>query len=468
MRFPLLTKAAGLCLIVLILLAALARIDWLVQERRAYQSDAERSVRDSLAEPLTVLGPFLHRRCVERWEVVRAKDGERSTHTEERVFALTAVPTRLAVSGDLAHEALHRGLFKVNTFGGRLAVSAEWQLAAPLAARATRPGARVSCEAPTLSLALADPRGIRSATLTVDGTPRPLQAGARHDSAARGFHAALGPEWREADETVRPFALQLALDVVGTGALAWVPAAAQTEIALRADWPHPSFGGRFAPAERRVESRGFAATWRVSGLATEAAAALADGRARLCEPGLHPQPQETCFENLAVTFIDPVNVYVLSDRAIKYGLLFIVVTLGAVLLVETLARRAVHAIQYLLVGAALTLFFLLLLALSEHLPFVQAYAGAATGCVLLLAYYGAHLLGGAWRGALFGVGLGALYGAMYALLQMEQTALVVGALMLFALLAAVMVATRRVDWSALFQGLVKRDRARLGDDAAGA
>jgi inner membrane protein len=318
-----------------------------------------------------------------------------------------------------------------------------------MAPQRTRPGSRLQCDAPSLALALDDPRAIRSAALTIDGTARPLQAGTGHEPLARGFHAALGAaEWRDKDETVQPLSVRLQIDIVGTAAWAWVPAAGQTEVALRANWPHPSFAGRFAPAERRVETQGFAATWRVSGLATDAAAALARG-GKLCGSS-HSGHAGECLDTLAVSFIDPVNIYVLSDRAIKYGLLFIVVTLGAVLLVESLARRPVHPIQYLLVGAALTLFFLLVLSLSEHLAFWQAYALAAAACVLLLAFYGAHLLGGAWRGLAFGSGVAGLYGAMYLLLQMEQTALVVGSLMLFALLAAVMVATRRVDWFALF------------------
>jgi inner membrane protein len=455
MRLPLLAKAVSLAVIVVVLLAALARIGWLVDERRAYQADAERSVSQSLAGPLLVLGPFLHRACTEQWDVVSEKMGERTTTTERRAFTLTAVPNRVAVSGDLTLEPLYRGLFKVNTFGGKLSVAAEWPQAVSMAPQRTRPGSRLQCDAPSLALALDDPRGIRNAALTIDGAARPLQAGTAHEPLARGFHAALAPsEWRDKDDTVQPLAAQLQIDIVGTTAWAWVPAAGQTEVALRSNWPHPSFGGRFAPAERRVESQGFAATWRVSGLATDAAASLARG-GKLCGSAYSSHNGE-CLDTLAVSFIDPVNIYVLSDRAIKYGLLFIVVTLGAVLLVESLARRPVHPIQYLLVGAALTLFFLLVLSLSEHLPFWQAYATAAAACVLLLAYYGAHLLGGAKRGLAFGSGVAGLYGAMYLLLQMEQTALVVGSSMLFALLAAVMVATRHVDWFALFTGMRQR------------
>ena len=109
----------------------------------------------------------------------------------------------------------------------------------------------------------------------------------------------------------------------------------------------------------------------------------------------------------------------------------------------------VHPVQYLLVGSALCSFFLLLLSLSEHLPFGTAYALAASACVLLLGYYASHILGNVRRGLPFGAGMALLYSLLYVLLQLEQTALVVGALALFAVLALVMVLTRKVNWYGL-------------------
>jgi inner membrane protein len=120
-------------------------------------------------------------------------------------------------------------------------------------------------------------------------------------------------------------------------------------------------------------------------------------------------------------------------------------------MVEVLRRLRVHPVQYLLVGCALSVFFLLLLSLSEHLAFGISYAVAATACVSLLAFYATHVLGG-WRpGLLFGTGIAGLYGALYLLLQMEQTAMVLGSVLLFLVLAAVMVLTRRVDWYGLIR-----------------
>jgi inner membrane protein len=453
MRMPVLAKAASLCAITLLLLIALARIGYLVDERRGYQQEAAASVRQSLADPQTLAGPFVARRCTEEWDVVSEKNGEKTSRIERRAFTRTAVPKRLAIDGTAAMEPRYRGLFKVNTYGSRLVIDASWD-AASLAVARTREGVRLACDAPTLTLAMTDARGIRSAQLQVASQPRALLAGANHPAYARGFHAELASEWRAAEQMLAPLALRLTLDLVGTSELAFVPAGAETEVKLKANWPHPSFAGRFLPAERRVDRDGFEAAWRVSGLATDAAQGLAAG-APLCGAGEATQGAR-CLDTLSVAFIDPINIYVLSDRAIKYGLLFIVMTLAAVAMIEVIARRPVHPVQYLFVGAALTLFFLLLLSLSEHLPFGQAYAAAAAACALLLAHYATPMLGHWRRGLGFGCGIAAVFGAMYLLLQMEQTALVVGSLMLFATLAALMVLTRKLDWHALFAQLRAR------------
>jgi inner membrane protein len=151
-------------------------------------------------------------------------------------------------------------------------------------------------------------------------------------------------------------------------------------------------------------------------------------------------------ESFAVDFIDPVNAYSLADRATKYGVLFIGLTFLGVALTEVMRRARVHPVQYLLVGSALAIFFLLLVSLSEHMAFVWAYAGAAGACTALLAFYGAHVLGG-WRmGLAFGAAIALLYAVLYQLLQQEQTALLLGSGLLFVVLAAVMVLTRRFDW----------------------
>jgi inner membrane protein len=268
----------------------------------------------------------------------------------------------------------------------------------------------------------------------------------------------------------RPLSAEVGLELVGTGELAFAPVGGSTQVVLASDWPHPSFGGRFLPIERQIGEGGFTARWQLNALATTAPQAASHGASacRLGDGGADDAaaPDERrrgpCVETFGVAFFDPISPYVLSDRATKYGMLFIALTFVGVAAIEVLRRLRVHPIQYLLVGSAIAIFFLLLVSLSEHVPFIVAYLAAAGACTALLTFYGSFVLRGSRAGALFGAAIGALYAALYALLQLEQTALLLGSVMLFAVLAGLMVATRRIDW----YGLFARMRAESGAPAA--
>lgn len=449
MKSPIAGKVGALGAVVLALWAGLGSIGDVVHERQGRQRAAEQSVEDALAGAQLVLGPALERRCVEVWQAVEGSGKDRREVEKRREFVLTAWPHKLDVQGSAELEPRYRGLFKVNSYQAELKLAADWADAAALQPRAENVGGQLRCEAPTMSVALGDARGILSATVQLSGQPLPVQPGSLLAARSRGLHARL-PELAAS----APLHLDVALSLAGTRSLSWVPIAADTRVQLRSEWPHPSFGGRFLPLQRDVGDAGFEARWQISSLATSAQTDAARPVA-WCEPndgsteGVVDGRRGACIDSFGVGFIDPVNGYVLSDRAVKYGMLFIGLTFVGVGLVELLRRLRVHPMQYLLVGCALTVFFLLLLSLSEHVPFGWAYLAASAACNALLGYYASHVLGG-WRaGTVFGLLVAALYGVLYALLQLEQTALVLGALLLFAVLAAVMVATRRLDWYAL-------------------
>ena len=418
--------------VTLVLSIVLLRIGWLVDERQQRQQEAVANVEQSQAGAQLLLGPLLIRQCSESWDVVTGDGKARVTSVEKREFTLSAVPNNLQVSGALNQDPRYRGLFKVNGYAGRLQMVAQWPSLAALQPRAEHAGGRLLCEPPQAMLASSDVRGLRAASLKQGEEALVVKPGTLHSQYSRGLHAELKAAAADA-----PLMLTLTLELSGTRSFALVPAAAATHLSLRSDWPHPSFGGRFLPNTREVGETGFSAQWQVSELASAAAAEVLDSR---------PVPE---LDTLDVALVDPVNPYVMSDRAIKYGLMFIVLTFVCVGIVELLSGRRVHPVQYLLVGLALSVFFLLLLSLSEHLPFAAAYALAAAAAVSLLAYYGAAMLGSWQRGAGFGAGISTLYGALYVLLSLEQAALVIGALLLFAVLATVMTLTRRLDWYAL-------------------
>lgn len=470
MRFPLLSKVGALTLVALLLSLALARIGFLVDERAARQAEAVRSVQQSHAGPQTLLGPLLYRQCTEEWDVVTGTDKDRSASVERKLTAYAATPTALRVDSTLHNDPRYRGLYKVNGYAGHFSLNADWAAAQPLRPTREHAGSRLQCQPVRLLLALGDVRGVRQAGVTLGlgkDSAAEVRAGTQHPAYGQGFHVVL-PEaaWAlDAKAEDAPLHARIELDLVGTAALAVVPAADTLSWTLKSDWPHPSFGGQYLPTERHVLQDRFDATWQLSSLATSAPGDVARGHP-LCalnastagasgeEAGYDPRvpgaaAKGECLDTLAVSFIDPINPYVLSDRATKYGLLFIALTFIAVALAEVMGRgrvKRVHPVQYALVGLALTLFFLLLLSLSEHIAFRIAYGAASVACVLLLGVYTAHMLGRRRDGVLFGGALGVVYGLLYALLQREQTALVIGSVGLFAAVAAVMWLTRQVDW----------------------
>ena len=459
MKFPLLAKVGAIALVGLMLTMVLARIESLVDERKARGEEAVRGVEHSHAAAQAILGPVLERACVEEWDVATGTGKDRVVNTSKREFRLQQVPTRLAVDSSTKADPLWRGLFKVNAWVGHFSVAAEFGSLVPLQPRLEHADGRLQCGAPVLLVALSDVRGVRSAVVSADGQALPVEPGTGGSAYANGLHSTLPAARVDGEAGTRPLSLHLDLDLIGTSQLAWVPAADSMHWTLNSDWPHPSFSGQFSPEQRSVRADGFSASWNLSALATTAPADVAHGLA-LCSPtGPVASADDTtaksdkCLDLMSVAFIDPVNPYVLSDRAVKYDLLFIALTFIAVALIEVLSGRRVHPVQYLLVGLALSLFFLLLLSLSEHLRFEQAYAAAASACAVLLAAYASSMLGRALAGLLFGAGIALLYGLLYALLQMEQNALVIGSVMLFAALATVMMLTRRIDWYALFARL---------------
>jgi inner membrane protein len=466
MKFPLLAKVGAVVLVGLMILVVLTRIEGLVAERKGRGDEAVRSVEHSHAAAQAVVGPLLQRGCVEEWDVATGTGKDRSETTNRRVFTLQEVPTRLAIDGRTRADPLYRGLFKVNTYIGHLDVAADFANLASLQPHAEHTDGRLQCGAPVLMLALSDVRGVRSATVVVDGQALAVAPGTPNEKYSHGLHATLASARADGDAAAKPLSAKLTLDVIGTSQLAWVPAADNMKWTLTSDWPHPSFGGQFVPEQRDVRQDGFSATWNLSALATTAPADVAKGL-ELCAPSALGSDadgggRETdggdaksakCLDLVAVAFIDPVNPYVLSDRAVKYDLLFIALTFIAVGLIEVLSGRRVHPVQYLLVGLALSVFFLLLLSLSEHLVFETAYAAASLACAALLGFYASSMLGRKVAGLMFGTGIAMLYGLLYVLLQMEQNALVIGSVMLFAGLASVMMLTRRIDWYALFARL---------------
>jgi len=420
--------AAGLLLLLLI---PLFMIRGIINERERYRHEAVHEVGESRARQQQLLGPVLVIPWSEQYQnETRDADGKVKIELLTRDRYDLYMPQQLQIEGELHPDERRLGLFKIPVYTWNARVRAGFYTQPPVSGR--------TYGRAYLALGVSDVRGlVGSPALRVNGEALTPQPGSKVlEEQSSGLHAVLpgeGEAWYDAPITVE---LDFVLD--GTRRLSIVPLGDDNTITLTSTWPHPSFvNGNFLPNTREIGADGFKAQWAISSLASTAQRQLRynlgndNGRA---------------LGVLAVNLVDPIDVYTLADRASKYGILFIVLTFVGFVLFELIQRLRIHPLQYLLVGLALAIFFLLLLSLSEHIAFWQAYLIAAAACIGLQGVYLSGVLRNRAFGLTFSGLLGALYAVLYLLLQSEGYALLMGSILLFAILAAIMWMTRKLDW----------------------
>jgi inner membrane protein len=434
----LLLKALLVSALAVVLMLPVAMIRDLVAERQARRNEAVSGIAEGWGKRQVVAGPYLAIPYERHWTEVKRDtlDGKlreiRTERSESHTVRLPVANVDWTVDAEISQKA--RGIYKARLYSAKLL--AHGYIDIPARARFEDGSSRYKWGAPRLVLGISDPLGIRAASsVTADEATYAFVPGSGDSGIAGGLHALLG----EMPAKAQALDFSFTLDLGGSEDFAIAPLGADTAVRMRANWPHPSFQGRFLSAKHEIGPDGFTASWKVSRFAAQGAAQIAT-----CA-----FPCNRMGERIAVSLIEPVGLYQQLERASKYGFLFIFLTAAAFMLIELLRRLAIHPVQYALVGLVIAMFFLLLTALSEHIDFAPAYAVATLACVGVITAYLIRVLRSAALGLAFGAALASLYGMLYALLKAEDHSLLGGSILLFALLAGVMIVTRRVDWHAL-------------------
>jgi inner membrane protein len=292
-----------------------------------------------------------------------------------------------------------------------------------------------------LSIGVKDVRGIRRGVSLVWGS-KALQLSPGGEVSglwSTGLRVPISGLAQAPEKELYRFAFDLS--VQGSEDLKFLPLGKQTSVSLSSAWADPSFSGGFLPESRQVSDKGFQASWSVPYF----------GRSypqQWLEPEAEKVLNDEAVEGseFGVSLYMPVDVYQKTERSVKYGMLFIVLTFMAFFLFEVFSPVALHPLHYLLVGSALCLFYLMLLSVSEQIPFGTAYAVSSVAIVLLISGYSLAILKGKGRALAMSGMLALLYGYLYVLLQAEDYALLLGSVGLFTILATVMYLTRKVDW----------------------
>ena len=428
----------------------------LVYDRQSQSNEARASITEGWGGPQAISGPVLVIPYRSTATETSVGAGSTVSRTREVIRELTLAPETVDIRSKVDPELRKRSIYEAVVYDASAVGSARFAFPSDLARYGVDP-ATLDLGKAELRFGLSDPRGLgANPKIKVDGRPVRLQPGAGSGSG-RGFFAFVDA----AALTGRTMVVEFDYAFRGNSSLTLAPHSGDTHWAVTSSWPHPSFGGSFLPGSRKTGGDGFTADYRIGNLALgRSLVSTADKGASDITAGA-PSP-ETRYEvavaqaamsnSASVSLIQPVDLYSRIDRAVKYGFLFIGFTFLTLLMFDIIGGVRVSAVEYLLMGAAIVLFFVLLLAFAEVIGFTAAYVVASVAIAGLNTAYSAAVLGSWKRGYVIGGLLIGLYAVLYILLGLEAFSLLIGSILLFIALAGVMYATRRIDWSGTAAG----------------
>ena len=423
---PLLLKLLAIALLTAILMIPLHQVESLIAERASLRDSAVERVAKGVGHAQYLGSVIMNVPVTRSW----SEGGKTRMATKNYRVLADAVE----IVGSVSTAVRRSGIYEVPTFQAHLHAAGSIGDEFPTQELVAEAGVTKTVGNITLFLAIADPAGIRALEgIHIGDRLVPVTAGS--EAGLKGVVADVGA----IDIAASPrLSFAVDLDIAGTARLQFLPLAKSTHVSLSSPWPNPSFTGAFSPdIAPQVRAHGFEADWRVLQINRDYPQLWVNDEVT----GL--QISQSAF---GVDFYQPVDIYQRNYRAIHYAALLISLTFMALFLWEHTLGKPVHAVQYAMIGAALAVFYLVLVALSEHAPFGASYTLATAAMSLLLAVYFSGMLLSRLAGLLAGIITATCYALLYLLVLSEEYALLFGALALFAVLAGTMVATRRFNW----------------------
>ncbi|MFS3122430.1 cell envelope integrity protein CreD [Klebsiella pneumoniae] len=428
LKSPLFWKITTLIGCIVLLSLPLMMVRELINERADYRSEVVDAIEQSTSGSQKLAGPLI---AIPITETLTRMENQKEVNYQ-RSWVYYWLPESLAVTGKQTVESRRVGIYSGQVWHNALQIKASFD---PLRLAALRK-TNIVLGQPRLVVSVGDARGIGAIHAPeVNGNVLSVEPGLGISGDGAGIHMPM-PALAEDN---KPLEIAFSLDLNGTGEFSLVPLGRNSELQLTSNWPHPGFLGSFLPTQREVSAAGYRAHWQSSWFANDMGSYFKDD-------------MEIPWSRLPAFSADVMSLadqYQLTDRATKYAILLIGLTFMAFFVFESLTRRPLHPMQYLLVGLSLVLFYLVLLALSEHIGFTAAWLAASlSGAVMNGIYLQAVLRG--WRNSLlFVAALLLLDGVMWFLLHSEDSALLLGTGALALALSVLMFLTRRVDWYAL-------------------
>lgn len=444
-RFTLLIKIATLCALVLIMSIPMSLIMGIINDRIYYQQVAIESVAASSSDEQLIIGPII---AIPYTETVSFyENGKPVTHNNEYIHYI--LPKTLDVEAKVDVSPRHIGIYQTQIYQSELQFKGSFNQ--QFLANLKNKSSNIELYDPYIFVVISDTRGIMQIPqmnlnqTTINFEPGIKRNGLLRGNQPSGIHIPLLIQQLENNQLDFDFSVQLQ----GMNRLAVVPVGQSSNYQLTANWPHPNFLGFSLPIKHQISEQGFVAKWQSSWYANninnlfdrDVMLNSNNYQDRICGSSIM-----NCMPTFSTSFIEPINQYQLTERSVKYDILFTVLIFVCFFIFEILKQIKIHPVQYLLVGMALAIFYLLLLAFSEYIDFFYAYFIGAIACSLLIGFYlSAVLKSIKWSGG-FTLFLLSLYACLYLVMISDGNSLIFGTILLFIILGGIMILTRNIDW----------------------
>jgi inner membrane protein len=436
-------KLLSIFILIMLLMIPMSFIKSLIQEREALKQEAIYEVSGKWANEQYVYGPVLtiplQKKIVEDGKI-------KIIHDQAHIL-----PSSLNIIGSVSPKTLRRGIYEVVVYDSKLSFTGGFEEISKYISQFK--GYEAFMEDAFLTVNISDLRGVKEKIVFKwNDQSMDVETG----SAIPSFiHSGITIKkiLQSADSGMKNFSFDL--DLQGSQHLAFIPLGKETRVELLSDWKDPSFTGAFLPKNRSITKDGFEADWQILELNRNYP------QFWIGERNIH-EIQNSSF---GVDLLIPGNDYQKSMRSAKYALLAIALTFLTFFLVEIFNKSKLHPFQYILIGLALCLFYILLVSITEHSNFNLAYIISSFSVIGIIGFYARFILNSLKQAVALVIILLFTYSFVYVTLQVQDYALLIGSIGLTAILVFTMFITRNINWYELSSG--KKDGVSLGEVGLG-